>query len=349
MAKRDVPVDTLRGIACLLLVTMHVIGYDPGSGIRVPDDSAYRWYTDSFVYLRMPLFSFLAGFVYAWRPIRAMSQYPGFMLSKVRRLLVPYVIFVPLIGIAMSIVPDTNNPTDLAPWEWFIYSLSPYWFLLATFWIFAVVAILDGLKALESPVVVIGIVVALGVVNTFVSPNDVEFLQLSSALSLSTFFMAGVAASRFDWRTRGRVWGWVALVATIVLFAYAQAGIFDLVPVVDSRTNLIGMMLGIAFPLAFLALGVKARWLAWIGGYSSGIFLVHPFLAAGARAVFTRIGVTDPTALFVIGSLAGIFGSIAVTILLQRFLVGRVVLGEKARLVRESAGSTRRERAGRRP
>lgn len=140
---RDLSVDTLRGIACILLVTMHVIGYDENQGIHVPDTSALRWYTESFVYLRMPLFTFLSGFVYAWRPAKH-GQYRSFMGKKARRLLVPYVIFVALIGVMQTAVPGANNPTALAPWEWFIYSLSPYWFLISTFWLFAITALLDS-------------------------------------------------------------------------------------------------------------------------------------------------------------------------------------------------------------
>ncbi len=123
-ANRDIRIDTLRGVACLLLVSMHVIGHNSTAGIRVDDDSAYRWFADSFMYLRMPLFSVLAGFVYGWRPLRARSAYRGFMGKKARRLLIPYLVFVPLIGLAQSIVPDANNPTQLAPWEWLVYSLS---------------------------------------------------------------------------------------------------------------------------------------------------------------------------------------------------------------------------------
>lgn len=327
MAKRDLVVDTLRGVACLLLVAMHVIGYDEGSGIRVSDESAFRWFTDSFVYLRMPLFSFLAGFVYAWRPVTATGSYLGFMGKKVRRLLVPYVIFVPLIGIAQTIVPDTNNPTDMAPVEWLIFSLAPYWFLLATFWIFAVVALLDSFRLLRNPVVVIGVVVALAIVNAVV-PHDVEFLQLSSALSLSTFFVAGVAASRFAWREKGTWLGWVMLATAGGLFAYTQLGFLGMVNEVHSRTDMIGMALGIAFPLAFLALGVRFFPLAWVGGFSSGIFLIHPFVTAGARSILTRVGVDNTVILFLACTTIGIFGSIGVTILLQKFIVGRFVLGE---------------------
>lgn len=331
MAERDASIDTLRGIACVLLVTMHVIGYDEGSGIHIPDGSALRWYTDSMVYLRMPLFSFLAGFVYAWRPTHAPTVYPTFMSAKMRRLLVPYVVFVPLIGVAQTLVPDANNSTGRNTFEWFLYALPPYWFLLAMFWIFAVVALLDSWRLLEHRPVVLGVFAALAAVNSFTPVVDIDFLQIGPAVSLATFFIAGLSATRFGWRRLPRQWGGIALAVFTALFAYTQLGVSGLIPQVAARGDILGIALGTAFPLALLALGVRSAALAWIGHHSSGIFLVHPFLSAGARALQNRVGLTEPLLQFAVGSLAGIFGSILVVRVMQRNTVGRVVLGEKSR------------------
>src|SRR5689334_4421634 len=100
------------------------------------------------------------------------------MGKKARRLLVPYIIFVPLIGLAQSIVPGANNPTEMPAWQWLVYSLSPYWFLLATFWIFAVVALADSFNLLRNVYVVTGVWVALVALIIVVQPGPVRFLQL---------------------------------------------------------------------------------------------------------------------------------------------------------------------------
>ena len=62
--------QTLRGIACLLLVAFHAIGSSSASGLHVADSSVYRHFTNLFVHIRMPLFTFLSGLVYAYRPLR---------------------------------------------------------------------------------------------------------------------------------------------------------------------------------------------------------------------------------------------------------------------------------------
>ena len=59
----SIRVQSARGLACLLLVTYHVIGSDVDSGIHVDDESLWRYFTDLFLPIRMPLFTFLSGFV----------------------------------------------------------------------------------------------------------------------------------------------------------------------------------------------------------------------------------------------------------------------------------------------
>ena len=70
--QRDLKVDTLRGIACFLLVAYHVVGGDPTAGLKI-NEGIVRQIVDVLVYLRMPLFVFLSGYVYAHRPIKVIS------------------------------------------------------------------------------------------------------------------------------------------------------------------------------------------------------------------------------------------------------------------------------------
>ena len=81
-------VETLRGLACVLLVAFHVIGSHASSGLHVGEDSIYRQFANLFMHLRMPLFTFLSGFVYAYRPV-TQAQTGAFAEKKLIRLLLP--------------------------------------------------------------------------------------------------------------------------------------------------------------------------------------------------------------------------------------------------------------------
>src|SRR5678815_1036900 len=58
-------IQSLRGLACLLLVALHVIGGEATIGMQVDDDSVYRLFGKLMFHIRMPLFAFLSGYVYA--------------------------------------------------------------------------------------------------------------------------------------------------------------------------------------------------------------------------------------------------------------------------------------------
>lgn len=341
---RNLAVDTLRGVACLLLVSFHVIGYSSTDGLHVGDDSALRYYTDSVDYLRMPLFTLLSGLVYAWRPLHDPSGYLSFMGKKVRRLLVPYVIFVPAIGVTQVYLDGANTSRELEPVHWLLYSLSPYWFLLTTFWLFAVVALLDSRSLLSSRRSV-GMVFCLSLIVVLVAHTEqFRFLQAGQALTLAPFFLAGIAMSRFSLipSTRAARWGCTAVLLTVVVAV--QLSLTGHMPGVDgafdSRHSLVGIGLGILFPLVFLGWRLSNRALAWIGGYSSGIFLLHSFAIGAVRVVLSATGITDLTggtdgAGAMVSVVALTIGGVGLSVLgvtvLRRFRAGQVVLGEKPR------------------
>ncbi len=331
MALRDKTVDSLRGIACILLVTMHTAQSTAAAQGAV--GGAVEWYAESLVPLRMPLFAFLAGVVYAWRPLDDRRAYGAFIGKKVQRLLVPYVIFVPIVAVAHIALGFGNQP-PADEWRWFVYSWGPYWFLLATFWVYAAVALIDsfGLLARFRNVAILFaglLAVAMSVDLQLV----VDPLQLASAVYLGLFFTAGLAATRFGWRDMGRAHALGAAGVTIALLLHTQLvyfGAWSIAP--NPRQDILGISLGIAFPMAFIGLGLKSSALAWIGNYSSGIFLLHPLTMAAARGVLHVLGVDSVLLDVVATSAAGLVGSVACIVVMRRAAIGRIALGERTKV-----------------
>lgn len=88
--KRLAKIDTLRGLACMLVVSFHYVGMTANDGMRLPQDSGWHYFLNSFVMLRLPLFTAVAGFLYGAMPV-GRDGFNTFMLRKVRKLLVPMV------------------------------------------------------------------------------------------------------------------------------------------------------------------------------------------------------------------------------------------------------------------
>lgn len=110
---KDPNIETLRGLAILLVVAGHVIGIDATGGMKVADDSLWRYLYASLQYVRMPLFTAISGWVYALHPVAA-HEAGTFMFKKARRLLLPMVCVGTLYFLIQYITPGTNRTGELA-------------------------------------------------------------------------------------------------------------------------------------------------------------------------------------------------------------------------------------------
>ncbi len=92
LIEKDLFVETLRGLAITLVVIGHVIGSASDGGMQVSDDSFLRYLYYTFIeFLQMPLFTIIAGWVYALNPIKQGNFLP-FIKKKVYRILVPMIV-----------------------------------------------------------------------------------------------------------------------------------------------------------------------------------------------------------------------------------------------------------------
>lgn len=110
---KDPNIETLRGLAILLVVAGHVIGIDATGGMKVADDSLWRYLYASLQYVRMPLFTAISGWVYALHPVAA-HEAGTFMFKKARRLLLPMICVGTLYFLIQYITPGTNRTGELA-------------------------------------------------------------------------------------------------------------------------------------------------------------------------------------------------------------------------------------------
>lgn len=314
-------IDTLRGLACLLLVTFHVLGSSPSTGLHLPADSLAAELDDWLSVLRMPLFSFLSGLVYAHRPIR--GDVGPFIQRKVRRLLVPML----LVGTAFAALQSISPGANAAPVDWRLLHIQPvahYWFLEALFWIFLLVAMLERVRLLDSPwtFALAWLVAAIVQVD---APPPVWF-GLEGAAYLLPYFLLGVAAFRFHAvLSRASVAGAAAVVLAASL---AYLGSFPDLHLADDQ-SFPELAASVCCCLLLLHLRPRLAWLAWIGRWSFGIYLFHAVFAAAARVAMQHAGVRALPVLFTAGFIAGIAGPIVLTSVLRRVPGGHWLLGEK--------------------
>ncbi len=308
--KHDAGIETLRGLAVLLMVAGHVIGVDDESGLRVPDDSWWRHVYYTLAPLRMPLFTGISGFVYALRPASGQG-WSRFMGGKLRRLLIPLlVVGTAFISIQM-LVPETG--TQLGPRELARALIIPYahfWYLYALAWVFLLVGTLDAFGRLQRRwqlLLLLAVALALRATGPLATP----VLGIWHAQYLLPYFLVGLGVQRFPLR---RGWSHV-----LVLFGLGAAGMalyqghwFGRQGSSDLERYAVTTLLGAVGISGCLHYRVSWRPLAVLGSFSYGIYLMHVFGTAGARILLQRAGVESLTVLAVAGLVAGIALPIAV-------------------------------------
>lgn len=329
---KDLNIETLRGLAIIALVAFHVIGVSAYTGLNVPEGSIWRWFADSLGFIRMPLFTFLSGVVYAmYAPMR--TGVAGFVKSKARRLIYPMITVGAVFLVLQTLAPGTNRDLlNEEPWYlWLVLPVAHFWFLPALLWIFVIFAMLDVRRMLDSKKHLLLLLLISVVLSMVLGPLfNRNWLGVEGTLYLLPFFTFGVTAARLHWQDQRGRWKLLSFLALIVGFIWIQLGISGLVPEIGARHDVIGILTSLVALLAVYAFRFQNRTLAWLGQFAYPIFLFHVFGSAAARIGLEKLGVSNTSIHFFTGLLLALVLGYAADRIFSRFKITNVlVLGNK--------------------
>lgn len=314
---REPYIETLRGLACILLVSVHVVG-DADEGLRLPTGHPLERLIWFFQPLRMPLFAFISGLVFD-ASTNSAADLKRSLLDKAQRLLVPLV----TVGTSVFLVRAAFHGTPLIDlWQVYFAEYDQFWYLTASFTIMAVSLLLAfSLPLAEGAVVTVCFCasVLLYLRDIRIDPN---WFSITKTFYLAPFFFLGqlFRRVRVECPATLRLHRLVVLAVWIAcLIAVRQLRIR--LPVLSFADQGLGMLLlSLALCSFFFGARWNVGWLARIGPYSYAIFLFHLFFTAGVRELLQRWGgVADPSILFACGLFMGVTGPM----LLQRTLIAR--------------------------
>lgn len=334
--RKDVSIQSLRGLAIILMVAGHVIGSNATRGLEVSDDSLWRLSYLSLEDLRMPLFTTISGFVYALRPLRGRQEYPQLVKGKARRLLVPLVTVGTLLFAMQSIIPGVNSkpdPSDL--WRVYLFDFEHLWFLQAIFLIFLAIGgaeIAGWLRSFTGWTACLTVACVLHV--AWRAPADSNFFSINGALRLLPFFLLGLGLYRFRDRLDTQSWLWISAPLFAAAYGCRLAGILSDTELPGPVARLLSLAVGLTGLVTIFLVRqyITNKALAWLGAYSFAVYLLHVFAAAGSRLVLERLGVHADALLFVLCLAIGIALPVIFERLFGRFaLISWGILGQKPR------------------
>lgn len=321
--KRVTYLEAIRGAACILLVSWHVIG-DVASldGLRLPPEHPLHLLSPIFLPLRMPLFAFISGFVFT-TIARDWSAAGATLATKARRLLVPMAVVGTLHFLLQSLMYH-HNPLDI--WKIYVGSYEHFWFLQASFLIIAIALAVSILARGDvRKAAIVCLVISLPFYGWEFELQPVNWFSFSRIFYLAPFFFLGQAfyhlgaAKFFHTTSRERTAVVVALGLTIAALYWVFLGGHELLGEGFTRRSYPTLLLSLLSCIFIFSLRIENRFLAWIGGYTYAIFLFHVIFTAGTR-VFGRdvLGLTNPYFEWIVGLTVGIGAPIIIVELLKR-------------------------------
>lgn len=326
-SERSASLETLRALACIALVSYHVVGGSSTAGMEVPSEHWLAQINGTFIDMRMPLFSFLSGCVFI--SLERLTRSPGHVaLSKARRLLVP-LLSVGLLFWAVGTVMGQAQPPLIS----LLYMpYAHFWFLQATFIIMTAFVLLHALLPGHSVTLatgLIGVAVLVWVLGLRATPN---LFSINQVAYLMPFFMLGYlcAHSRLMVRLKASIPPRLAILTILMLIGSGYALMSGLVPTMSETSRLaLGLIIGIVFCLSLSIIAPSHPALVRLGGYSYTIYLFHVFFTAGSFKVLKALAPSLPDALvWITGLTAGLFGPIVLHhILLRSRVLATLFLG----------------------
>lgn len=310
--------DTLRGLACLMIVALHVIGAEPTDGLQLPAESWWHLTMNYLEFVRLPLFTCLAGIFYGALPA-ARFGWPTFMSKKLRQFLPPLIFATLVFWVLRRWILGVDEDLVLA----FVYGYLHLWYLDTLLVIFAVAAAVDLAGGARSHLLILA-AVASGLLYLMVPQLD--FLHLRNTMFLFPFFVLGVALYRLP------VIATSALSLPIALpLTFAYPIVFNMLGTALPGTFLDALLTwisGAAATVVLLRLLPRVGLIEMISVYSFTIYLWHPAASAVARTLLESLGILPVWFVFSVGLIVGVAVPIVIHRLAERIpLFGSLLKG----------------------
>ncbi len=327
--RKEQSIETLRGIAIILMVAGHVIGDISTSGLKVEDNSFWRYFYYSFEYLRMPLFTAISGFIYGLKPV-SNDKVLTFFKGKSRRILLPLISVATLQYILNAIVPNVNNPVEIRNiWKIYFFPYNQFWFLQSLYLVFITIILLEFFNTTKKyRGWLISFIIAI-LLLLFLKPVIIiRLFSFNNYLYLLPYFLLGLGIKRFS----NYLFNKTTLLAISILLGIGitlqQLNWFHVIELHGGQPGLLSAFVGLSGILIIFYLRKPNKFLAKLGYYSYSIFLFHVFGTAGSRIISRWMGIESTPILFIIGMIFGLGLPILIELLLLKSRVlKRLFLG----------------------
>lgn len=278
--KYYIELDTLKGLSIFCVLLCHAIILYP---VNLQEDVVWREVFKIFGSVPMPLFFLVSGYCFSYK-----GSYKAFIVPKIYRILMPYVIFGLLDMIPRQLLSSlVNRPSSV--WESLKSMLldgGQYWFLYTLFLMFLIYPLFYVWQkdSVTRKVILAVVFLALSLIKT-----DILMFRFDSILFYMVFFHVGSLLKGFKIEVFqiDKLNSKVRLMAIVVL-----AVAWSLLSIYAPYTTVTRMIFAILGVLTFYLLTkykITNTIFARLGKYSLQLYLLNGFLLVVSRTLICRI------------------------------------------------------------
>lgn len=330
LPSKNLHIETLRGIAIILVVIGHVIGIDTMGGMKVDDDSVFRYIYCLFENIRMPLFTVISGAIYAMHPLK--KEYLGtFLIKKVRRLLIPMITVGTTYYLIQYFTPGTNMKGCFFDiWKIYIFPYTYFWYLPALFLVFGIVAIMEVCNLQENiekwrGVLIISLIFCFMELYGIIPKSVVNLFAFKNALFLLPFFIWGLGLTRFNEILYSKRMTRFYLIGVLLGICLQQLHFFHPQHFIFYEEYKLKIIIGIISSAFLLNIKWYNRIFIYLAGYAYTIYLFHGFGTAGGRIILNKIGIHSEIIIFIFSSIIAIYTPIILDTILKNWKITRIL------------------------
>lgn len=312
-SKRDIWVDNVKVIACILVVLGHFFQSMVKANLMA-DSFAYNLFEDTIYYFHVPLFFICSGYLYQkYSIVNNLKTWKISVLKKLIALGIPYFVFSFATWALKKIFASSVNTEIGGLFDTlFKHPASPYWYLYILFILFVITW---TSKSDKQQYLMLAIAVCMKLVYTFGMNTGLYFID--NTLANCVWFVIGMTMAY------GVIKMTNALMSIILFAIFLLGSILAELEYIHFKTQ--GFLLTLVACFSVISLiyylykdGIQNKQMAFIAKYTMPIFLMHTLFAAPFRSVLLKIGVNNLIIHIVLGLLVSFVCPVIAMIIMEK-------------------------------
>lgn len=315
---REIWVDNVKVIACVLVVLGHFFQSMTQSGI-IPANDFYYWFIQTVYFFHVQLFFICSGYLYQkYSCVNSVYSWRRNIIKKALSLGIPYFVFSFVTWFLKTVFAESvNNEIGGMFYTLFISPTSPYWYLYCLFFVFLITPTISKRKYMWTG---LGCAIAFKIIN--LAAGGVAIYAVSSVAENEIWFVIGMCLAEFDFVYRvpktAQLWGlmlsgiFIVLSILIYILKISFFGIGILM-------GLLGCGAVILFLAAYYIHNKQNIVMKLISKYTMPLFLMHTIFAAPVRIVLFKFGISNPGLHIIIGLIISFAGPIVAAKIMSGF------------------------------